>query len=291
MSCLDRITACLPPRGLAFLPFRVEETVVGFVLPDFASVLAGFPDVFDVSGSGVALADRLTGFADRTAAVADVLETLMVRGDVPGWRGEHYGVGVNFGAAPLFSMERAAVPLFGVIGYGVHVNGIVKHQDELFMWIARRSLSKPTGPGKLDQIVAGGQPVGLSVVDNLRKECAEEADIPNHLAAAARPAGMVSYVTLRPEGLRRDVLFVYDLVLPKEFAPNNTDGEVEDFRLMTLDEVIGTVGGGDDFKFNCALVVIDFLVRHGYIEADHPDYMDILHGLRGLDAGTRILMT
>jgi len=291
MSYLDRIIACAPPRGHSFLPFRVEGSTVGFITPDFARVLAEFPDVFDVSDRDIALAHRLAGFADRTAAVAGVLEALMLRGDVPGWRGEHYGVGVGFGSAPLFSMERAAVPLFGVIGYGVHVNGIVKRQDDLSMWIARRSLSKPTGPGKLDQIVAGGQPVGLSVVDNLHKECAEEADIPATLAAGALPAGMVSYVTARPEGLRRDVLFVYDLILPATFEPRNTDGEVEDFRLMSMDEIITTVADGDAFKFNCALVVIDFLVRHGYIEADHPDYMDILHGLRGLDAGTRILMT
>ena len=291
MSYLDRIIACAPPQGAAFQPFRVDDTIVGFITPDFAQVLAEFPDVFHISDSGIALPDRLAGFADRTAAVAGVLETLMARGDVPGWRGEHYGVGTGFGAPPLFSMERAAVPLFGVIGYGVHVNGIVRHQDDLSMWIARRSLSKPTGPGKLDQIVAGGQPVGLTILDNLHKECAEEADISAGLAAGALPAGVVSYVTLRPEGLRRDVLFVYDLLLPEEFEPHNTDGEVEDFRLMTMDEVIATVRDGDEFKFNCSLVVIDFLVRHGYIEADHRDYMDILHGLRGLDAGTRILMT
>ncbi len=271
------------------MPFSVAGTGVGFVTPEFARVLSGFPDVFHVTDAGVALADRLRGVEDRTAAMAGVLETLKSRGHVPGWRGEHYGVGLSFGAADFFSMERAAVPLFGVIGYGVHLNGVVQQGDGLAMWIGRRSLSKPTGPGKLDQIVAGGQPAGLSVHENLIKESAEEADIPADLAAGAVPAGMVSYVTERAEGLRRDVLFVYDLVLPDDFTPRNTDGEIEDFRLMPLEDVIATVRDTDDFKFNCSLVVIDFLMRHGYIEPDHPDYMDILHGLRALDAGTRIL--
>ena len=290
MTILDRIAACAPPDPGGYRPFVVAGATVGFVTPDFAAVLGAFPDVFDVSGPAVRVSDRLDTFDNRTDAVAGVLETLMDRGHVPGWRGEHYAVGTSFGSPAYFSMERAAVPLFGVIGYGVHLNGVVPGEDGLAMWIGRRSLSKPTGPGKLDQIVAGGQPVGLSVFDNLVKECAEEADIPGDLAAGANPVGMVSYATERAEGLRRDVLFVYDLMLPEDFVPRNTDGEIEDFRLMSMDQVTATVSESDDFKFNCSLVVIDFLMRHGYIQPDHPDYMDILHGLRGLQTGTRILL-
>jgi len=289
MTFLDRINDCSAPDGEGYLPFRVADLVVGFVTAEFARALVDFPDVFAVSDAGVTLSDRLRGFDDRSAAVAGVLEILMQRGDVPGWRGEYYAVGVSFGAPACFKMERAAVPLFGTIGYGVHLNGVVQTGAGLSMWIARRSLSKPTGPGKLDQIVAGGQPAGLSVFDNLVKECAEEADISADLAAGCVPTGAISYVTERPEGLRRDVLFVYDLMLPENFVPRNTDGEVEDFALMPIEAVIVRVRDTDDFKFNCSLVVIDFLVRHGYIEPDHPDYMDILHGLHGLDTATRIL--
>jgi hypothetical protein len=41
------------------------------------------------------------------------------------------------------------------------------------------------------------------------------------------------------------------------------------------------VEAGDDFKFNCALVVIDFLIRHGLIAPDHPDYVALVRGLHG----------
>ena len=37
----------------------------------------------------------------------------------------------------------------------------------------RRSKSKPNWPGKLDHIVAGGQPYGISVMENVIKECEE----------------------------------------------------------------------------------------------------------------------
>ncbi len=50
--------------------------------------------------------------------------------------------------------------------------------------------------------------------------------MPAELAAAAVPAGLVSYVSLQPEGLKPDVLFVYDLELPADFVPSPQDGEV-----------------------------------------------------------------
>ena len=36
----------------------------------------------------------------------------------------------------------------------------------------------------------------------------------------------------------------------------------------------------DEFKPNCNLIVIDFLVRHGRIDPDGPDYLAIVEGLR-----------
>lgn len=282
MSFLDRIKQCKAPDLSAYLPFDVDGAVVGYVKPDFAGVLKDYPDTFVIGDKSLTLNVRLSGPDNRTEAVGEALEDLMQRGDLPGWRGETYKVATSFSAPTLFDIERAAVAPFGIIGYGVHLNGVVLTDDGLSMWIARRSLSKPTGPGKLDQIVAGGQPGGISLKDNLIKECGEEAAIPPHIAATSMPVGAISYVTERPEGLRRDVLFNYDLALPADFRPDNADGEVEDFHLMELDAVAARVSEGEDFKFNCALVVIDFLIRHGYIEADHPDYVELIDGLHGL---------
>ncbi len=282
MSYLDRINACKAPDLSAYLPFVVAEELIGYVKPDFADQLRDFPDTFTVGEKDLGLNNRLDTPDSRTVAVGEVLEELMRRGVIPGWRGEKYKVSASFGAPALFHMERAAVAMFGTIGYGVHLNGVVEKDGDLSMWIGRRSLSKPTGPGKLDQIVAGGQPIGISLKDNLIKECAEEADIPADIAAGSFPVGAITYITERPEGLRRDVLFNYDLVLPEGFEPRNTDGEIEDFHLMSMDEVAARVRDTDDFKFNCALVVIDFLIRHGYIEPDHPDYAELVDGLHGL---------
>jgi Domain of unknown function (DUF4743) len=93
----------------------------------------------------------------RTAAVAPVFQQLRAEGRVPGWRDELYPVASSFGAEPELLVERAAAPLLGIKGYGVHVNGYVRKAGGLHLWVARRSADKPSWPGKLDHIAAGGQ--------------------------------------------------------------------------------------------------------------------------------------
>lgn len=281
MAFLDRILTCPPDRLAGYLPWRVAGAEVGLLPPDLVRALADFPDVFKVSAGAVDLAPGLEGVEARTRAVEGVLRRLLEKGVFDDWRNEPFPVGTGFSRPPLLRIERGAVPLFGVRAYGVHVNGIVNERRSLAMWIGRRSKTKRLSPDKLDQIVAGGQPVGLSLRENLVKEAAEEAAIPAGIARRAVPAGAVSYTVLRPEGLRRDVLFNFDLALDPGFRPRNTDGEISEFHLWPIERVIETVRDTDEFKFNCALVVIDFLIRHGLIEADHPDYEALVKGLHG----------
>jgi hypothetical protein len=83
------------------------------------------------------------------------------------------------------------------------------------------------------------------------------------------------------DGMRDDVLFSYDIELPAEFVPRNTDGEIADFRLMPLAECLRLVRETDEFKFNVNLVLIDFALRHGAIPPEHPHYLALLTSLRG----------
>ncbi len=279
MSLIDRIAACGPYDAGLYLDFCVDGARIGAVRRHDLSHFEGFQDLLTISDDRLSLDPKLTTYQARTGAMARIANDLRDRGQVPGWRDEAYPVGVKFSAPALFQIERAVVPLFGFKGYGVHMNGFVRDHQGIKLWVGKRSQSKPTGPGKLDQIVAGGQPVGLGLKDNLIKECAEEANIPAALAAQAVPVGTVSYCTSRPEGLRDDVLFNYDLELPAEFQPSNTDGEVERFYLWSSDQVREVLETTDDFKFNSGLVVIDFMVRHGIIDADEPAYTDLVAGL------------
>ena len=62
-------------------------------------------------------------------------------------------------------------------------------------------------------------------------------------------------------GLKPDVLFVFDILLPEDFVPQPLDGEVESFTLMTIDKVASIVADTTEFKSNCNIVIIDFLIR------------------------------
>lgn len=279
MSFLDRIAECAVYDSNAYLPFLVGDQEIGGVRKAFAETLAGYAETFEVTGDDVRLSPALQGFEARTAAMADVLGDLRSKGLVPGWRDEPYPAGTGFDDPALFNMERAAVPLFGVRGYGVHMNGWLEKDGGLHMWIGRRSLTKPTGPGKLDQMVGGGQPSGMSLRENMIKECQEEAGMPAEIAENVVSVGTVSYRTERPEGLRHDVLFNFDLEVPVDFQPVNEDGEVAEFMLWPIEKVMDFIRDTDQFKFNSALVIIDFLVRRGYIDADDPNYAAIVSGL------------
>lgn len=279
MSLVDHIHRCHSADMRKFLPWLIGGATAGWVRRDVAARLAGYPTVFAADDRGVRLRDHLASFDHRSAAVGDVARDLYEAGLFAGWRNEWFPVLTRFGAAPLMRLERAAVPAFGVHGYGVHMNGFVRERGRLKFWVGRRADNRPVEPGKLDHLAAGGLPLGMGVKDCLVKECEEEASIPPALAARARPVGAIRYRMEHQGWLRNDTLFIYDLELPADFRPVNKDGEIASFRLMELEEVESILSAGEDFKFNVALVMIDFLIRHGHLTPDHPDYSDLALGL------------
>lgn len=281
MSFLDRIRTCHRWRPERYRPFVIDGTRYGWIDAEFAARLARFPDVFATEERAVHLRPELDSFDARSAAVADAMARLRYDGALPYWRGELYPVTNRWDAPPVMALERGAVPLFGVRAYGLHLNGLVRTDDGIAVWVGKRAASRKVAPGRWDQMVAGGQPIGLSVRDNMIKECAEEAGVPAALAATAIPAGLLAYVCEQPDGLRDDIAFLYDLWLPPDFVPTNTDGEVARFERWSLDKAVAAVRDSESFKFNCALVMIDLFVRHGALTPEDDDYQAIVEGLQG----------
>lgn len=282
----------------AFVPFRIGELCAGFLTDQFAArLMDSFPSVFKrvdtmrESGSGrhvggtVRLSKSLSTPEARTEAIGRCMRRLADDKLLTGWRDELLPVATGFNQPALFLLERAAVPAFGVKAYGVHVNCFVRlpDSDEVEIWVARRSKSKTLWPGMLDHAVAGGQPYGISPADNVVKEAGEEAGIPEAMARKAVATGVVSYEVTTKEGLKRDVLFCYDLELPASFVPTARDGEVEEFFRLPVSRVWELVESTDEYKPNCRLVIMDFLVRHGYITPEMPGYLALLNALRAGD--------
>jgi 8-oxo-dGTP pyrophosphatase MutT (NUDIX family) len=279
MAFLDHIRACNAHDLSGYRHWLVDGIPLGWVRHALADRLAGFGDIFAVTADAVTLM-MPPDFDRRTAAMAGVVETLSAEGLMPGLRRELYAVSRHWGAPPLLALDRAAAPLFGIATYGIHVNGFVRRDDGLHLWIGRRAEDRLIAPGKLDNIIAGGQPLGLTLAQNLLKEGAEEAGLTPDILARAIPVGAVTYRLEKDLGLKPDTLFLYDLELPAAVIPRNTDGEVADFTLMPVAEVTARVRDTDDFKFNVSLVIIDFLIRHGQLTPDEPDYLALVTGLR-----------
>ena len=185
------------------------------------------------------------------------------------WRGEAFDVRADPDGPVMGQVDRGALPCLGIQAVGVHLNGLVDRPDGLHLWVARRAVERLLDPGKLDHLVAGGVPAGLTPRETLVKEAGEEAGLSPSFLQAARHVATIDYAMDRSDGLRRDRLHCYDLDLPQTFVPEARDGEVEAFELWPIQDVLDRVRGSDDFKFNVNLVLIDLFHRRGLLA--YPD--------------------
>ena len=278
---LRHIRACNAFDRRRFCSLYVSGQQVGCVRDDTARTLRECgPHVFKAApDGGLILAEELATPAERTEAVRAVLAQMRQAGTIPPPHGESYPVVLRWGEPPLLTVDRSYAAVLGVAAFGLHVNGYAKAGGETRIWLARRAADRRVSPGKLDNLVGGGQPADLTLDENLRKEGAEEANLTGEQCALAIPVGTVSYTMQTDVGVRRDVLFIYDLQLDAGFEPTNTDGEVDAFLLQPMEEVAAQIRETDDFKFNVNLVLIDFFIRHGLIRPDAPGYPDLVRGL------------
>lgn len=243
--------ARLPGGRVAFL-LGAEQ--VGWLAPAMADAVAEFAHVRR-GPAGVVLEapEELPGIA----------RALSARGLLR-WRREAFDVRASADGPVLSTIDRGALPAFGIEAQGIHLDALVRRADGLHIWIGKRAANKALDPGKLDHIVAGGMPAGHTPEETLVKEAGEEAALPADLARRAVRTGILRYAMDRPEGLRRDLIHCYEVELPEDFTPTPRDGEVESFSLWPLAQVAEALrGGGAAFKFNVVAVLAALLMRHG----------------------------
>jgi len=69
--------------------------------------------------------------------------------------------------------------------------------------------------------------------------------------------------------------------MPNDLSPVCADGEVEEFQLMPVGEMLDSIRFQlPRWKPNSALVAIDFAMRHGLISADEPGFVQLAQMLR-----------
>lgn len=205
-------------------------------------------------------------------ALADALQNMAWQwhklGLLHGWRNEKFDVTDSAGR-PLFALERAAFRPLGLVSRAVHINGYTRADDGVRLWIARRSPFKAVDPNKLDSIVGGGISSGETVAQALCREGFEEAGLPESLLAGAAESGRQYSVRTVARGLHREWLHIFDVCLPADMLPENQDGEVADFRLMTVGETVDAMIAGQLMN-DALLATADALWRWGALPAGTP---------------------
>lgn len=160
-------------------------------------------------------------------------------------------------------------------------------QQGMKIWIAKRSASKSTFPGALDNAVAGGVALGEMPFECLIREAMEEAQMgEEEVRQGARAAGTVTWVNVSDERAGGEIglinpglLFVYDLEVGEDRAFGAVEDDIESFQLMSTSEVMSALREAR-FKPASACVMVDFLVRHGVLTAENEsDFAEIVSRL------------
>lgn len=262
---------------------------LGYLIPAVVAELTKHPQYFIVSAESktVQINPSLETFELREAAFSEIgkewrKNKLFIT--LEGWRDELYII-YSKTKEPYFKLERAMCPLFGVVMYGVHINGYVKTADgKLKLWIPRRAANKATYPGMLDNMVAGGLGYPYGPLETCYKECYEEAGLEKeYISEHINSCGVVSYLYQLTKGdyfteaglIQPEVEYIYDIELDETMVPYPVDHEAENFRLMSIEEMKERILN-QEFKDNCAAIIIDFMMRHSLITAENEfDFIEI----------------
>ncbi|PSJ81026.1 NUDIX hydrolase [Neisseria iguanae] len=208
--------------------------------------------------------------ADNWLSLGDALQHMAYNwkqlGTLHGWRDERFDVCHE--NKILFPLERAAFRPLGLLSKAVHLNGFTFKNGEWQLWIGRRSKHKAVDPNKLDNLVSGGVSCGEDITATMLRESEEEAGLSAHHMQDLTLCNQLH--SLRPvsRGLHNEVLYIFDTVLPADIIPKNQDGEVADFELLTVVQVVEAMLS-DIMMSDAQLVILDVFDRYGLINSQH----------------------
>lgn len=263
-----------------YAEFFIQENLVGLVHKKYINDILACGDFFEKRDEAIKLLDTFKTLEERSAAINCAMKICYEKGLFKVWRDELVCVATSFYGDPIALIERGASLFLGIIGYGVFLNGFTYKNDELHMWVAKRSEKKKTYPGKYDVLVGGGISGGLTPMETLLKESGEEAGISKEIICKSKFSGVICYERDDESCyVERGVMFSYDLLLHEGFKPTPVDGEVDSFELWPVHRVISEIENTDKFKDNCNLIIIDFLIRQGVIDSNYPNYDEIVRGI------------
>lgn len=263
------IDAARRADAAARVPFHIQDggraRPVGSVARRHLDALARWQPALRVDGRSVTLHCPAP---ERVDFFAEINQRLRADGLIVAWRDETYAVPALDDGTLLATFERAASRFWGSTTFGAHCNGYVAGPDgrPSHLWIARRSDTKPTDPGLLDNLVGGGVPHGQSPAACVQREGWEEAGLAPDQMAGLQPGRRLRVARDIPEGFQLEEVSAYDLALPPGLVPQNQDGEVQGITCLPVAEALALAAAGA-MTVDASLVTLDFALRHQLLPA------------------------
>jgi 8-oxo-dGTP pyrophosphatase MutT (NUDIX family) len=177
------------------------------------------------------------------------------------WRNEQLAVRSVSGQL-LATVERGAVRALGIGTHGVHLHG---YTDDNKIWIQQRALDKKTHPGLWDTLMGGMVSAGDSLERALERETMEEAGLRLKQVQDLRHVG--SFTMRLPNAPDNGLEYVveridwYECLVPDDVIPVNTDGEVQQFNLVSREELCQMLLGGL-FTTEAAMILGQWMINH-----------------------------
>ncbi|KAG9243120.1 NUDIX hydrolase domain-like protein [Calycina marina] len=252
---------------------------VSYLTPSVATALLSVPasvrDTIYIDSSARIISIQADNVDRRSNTLASIIDHWRTHSTFPmleHLRGEQMAIYSPSGSI-YANIDRNCVPVFGFVAYYVYLIAYTHHrgadgQRELRIWIQQRSSSKTWHGGMLDCTVAGAIQAGQTPDESILRESKEEASLPLSVLAGAKPIlpGSNRLVNMRQvDGFFRPACgFGYELELKAGEEPVPSDGEVEAFQAISVEDVKRKLKDRE-FMPNAAKVLVEWLGRKGQI--------------------------
>lgn len=248
-ATLVAATQDLPPAGSR--PITVCGLVCGWAIPEAIDCLSQINGV-KTTAEAVHIAWCDQPSPQVNTFLAHIAQRLDEAGLVKAWRNELLDVVAE--GQQVAAIERGAVRPLGLLTQAVHLNA---WSPDGQLWVAKRAPTKSTDPNKWDTLVGGLAGAFESLDRSLLRESQEEAGLePSDLINRQPMRTLLRMYRRLPEGYQVENVLVNDCVLSASVVPKNQDGEVSEFRLLTVPEWWEMAQSGV-FTLEAELVLID----------------------------------
>lgn len=245
--------ACDEPHNNSY-QLLCSHRLCGYIFPPAVQVLRQSPHaIIDDAQQTVTLNPAHGSLND---AIAEIAQMLNQAGCVTRWRDELLDLW-STDYTSLGAIERGVVRPLGALTRAVHLHAWSSTGG---IWVARRSLTKPTDPGLWDTLVGGLIGWQEDPALALERESFEEAGLPAPIVQTRTPIRTIALLQRQlPEGLQRELVLTAECVLDGSIRPENQDGESMTIECLPPEEVVSMIER-DLFTVEAALTILEDLI-------------------------------